>query len=125
MANDNTVDTIPLVLWSSAELAVINIAACILTLRPLYLWLADKDPKGQTSKSSAYVLGDHSNNGRFERMPRQGSRGAPLDSLVTFDHNIHQTRRYDVNVDGQEELTSKAGESSVGTGAAVWVRHGY
>ena len=122
-ANHCADDTIPLVLWSSAELALINIAACIPTLRPLYLWLAGKDPQGQHSKASAYRLTDNTNNEPLKRMPHQDNQEVPLGSLADFDRNIYQTRSYDVDIDGREGTLSKSSDANAVMGPTVSVHY--
>ena len=123
MADYGTVATIPLVIWSSAEMGLINVGACIPTLRPFYLLLTGKNLKGQTADFSSHGIGNTTHSGRFERLPRHKDSEANLTALRDYDHNIYQTRRVEVEVSDNEDRLSKPDETGINAGATVLIRH--
>lgn len=103
-ANNATVDTIPLVVWSCVELALINIAAGIPTLRPLYLWISGGNAKGTSTSQSSYDMRYGSGMGRLNRF---GNRSGGATELGSSDHvhelNIYQSRTLDVTFEDRKD----------------------
>lgn len=100
------VDTIPLVIWSCVELALINIAACIPTLRPLYLWINGEGARGSGKNQSASRLQYGGGTGRLNRLTSR-SRGATELSSSENVHelNIYQSRTLDVTFEDRKDHT--------------------
>lgn len=98
-----TVDTVPLVIWSCVELGAINIAACIPTLRPLYLWLSGKDARGPKTQSATY--GSRISGGTGIRLGLFTNRTTRIDSLDDSEQslNIYRHTTYDVTVKDRED----------------------
>jgi hypothetical protein len=120
-----TVDTIPLVIWSCAELALINVAACIPTLRPLYLWISGKNPQDPITRASAYGSRYGTGSGRFGRFTQRSAPSTQLESSDENDHNIYQFRTYDVSVKDREDEHSDSTKTDTGIGATFTVQHAY
>ena len=111
----HTVDTIPLVLWSCAELALINIAACIPTLRPLYLWLTGKKPQGSNTKPSTADRSPYGISGRrFGRFAHRSAGATQLES----SRSIYQLRTYNVSFKDREDDQSGT-EAGIGPTVAI------
>ncbi|KAK2760702.1 hypothetical protein FQN54_001937 [Arachnomyces sp. PD_36] len=106
---DFTYDTVPLVIWSCAELGLINVAACIPPLRPLYLWLTGKE-RGHfgTVVPSAYGSNYGNNTGFSGRVTNRSNRGIPIGSSDDHALNIYQSKSYHVSFEGNGEESLKA-----------------
>jgi hypothetical protein len=99
-----TVDTTQLIIWSCVELALINIAACVPTLRPLYLWISGESSKASSISPSAYDKRYGTGTGRFNRF---ANRSGGATQLGSSDHvhelNIYQSRTLEVTFEGRNE----------------------
>ncbi|CRG88300.1 hypothetical protein PISL3812_05329 [Talaromyces islandicus] len=95
---DFTYDTIPLVIWSCVELALVNLAACIPTLGPLYALITGRG-KSNTSNAATTFGSKYSGNrvgpglGRFTT---RSARGTEHEYSDEHGLNIYQETTYDV-----------------------------
>ncbi|KAF3072855.1 hypothetical protein CFAM422_004881 [Trichoderma lentiforme] len=103
---DFTYDTVPLVIWSCVELASINVAACIPTLGPLYLWLVGSSSKS-TKAVSDYESKHGTGSGKFGRLANRNSRGIELESLDDRAFNIYQSKSYRVSFEDRDDKPIK------------------
>ncbi|CAI6335374.1 unnamed protein product [Periconia digitata] len=123
---DYTYDTIPLIIWSCVELALINIAACIPTLRPLYLWIRGENVKGTSMNQSGYDMRYGSGTGRLNRF---ANRSGGATELGSSDHvhelNIYQSKTLDVTFEDRKDYNyGYKKSSSPGIRTTVEVHHG-
>lgn len=119
------VDTVPLVIWSCVELALINVAACIPTLRPLYLWLSGQNPHIPASSHPSHSMQYGSASGRFGRITNRSAKGTQLASDDDCDLNIYQMKTCDVTFNDREDDQSKSSRTGTGIGTTVDIRHGF
>ncbi|PNP47038.1 hypothetical protein THARTR1_10543 [Trichoderma harzianum] len=104
-------DTVPLVLWSCVELASINVAACIPTLGPLYLWLVGSSSKSTKAKSD-YESKHGTGSGKFGRLAKRNSRGIELESLDDRAFNIYQSKSYRVSFEDRDSKPIRVTETA-------------
>ncbi|KAJ3499412.1 hypothetical protein NLG97_g341 [Lecanicillium saksenae] len=104
---DFTFDTVPLVIWSCTELALINIAACIPTLRPLYTWLTGEGRGAARTKPYAYPSGYGEGTGHFVRVSNRSNRSIQAGQEDEHALNIYHSKSYRVSFEESPETPSK------------------
>ncbi|KAL7934619.1 hypothetical protein V8C35DRAFT_33292 [Trichoderma chlorosporum] len=134
---DFTYDTVPLVIWSCVELASINIAACIPTLGPLYIWLVGGGSAKSTNPQSDYDSKHGTNSGKFGRLTHRSGRGIELESLDDRAFNIYQSKSYRVSFGERDDKpikptgtaqttqTTQTIETEADIGATVKIQRAY
>lgn len=130
-----TDDTVPLVIWSCVELASINVAACIPTLGPLYLFLLGRSPK--STKATSDYESKQTGSGKFGRLANRNSRGIELESLDDRAFNIYQSKSYRVSFGERDDKpitvtgtaqttqTTQTIETEADVGATITVQRAY
>lgn len=101
------VDTVPLVIWSCTELALINIAACIPTLRPLYTWLTGEGRGAASTKPYGYPSGYGEGTGHFVRVSNRSNRSIQAGQEDEHALNIYHSKSYRVSFEESPETPSK------------------
>lgn len=87
MKADTCIDsTVNLVFTGEAELCAINIAACIPTLRPLYLWCRGKNDRSFADPYSAQTRGQRTYEVSPGLLGGRSKKPAPGVLLRSFDH---------------------------------------